>query len=161
MTKSGDSTIARIQGPATQRPADASITAAALHFIGVLFCCAACLEVSRALEELEESPTLHRRPQARRVNTTTMLMVAPARTQTCSRVQSIYRRRNVSPLPVLMLFAPIACMHAFCRTTADTLKNPTKILVPCKPRYIPVEFISLIGYPWGVERFSALSIART
>jgi len=25
-----------------------------------------------------------------------------------------------------MSFAPIACMHAFCRTTADTLKNPTK-----------------------------------
>jgi len=88
MTKSSDTTIAHIQGPVIQRPADAWITAAALHFIGVLFCCAACLQVSRALEE---SPTLHRGPQAQRVNTTTTLMVAPARTQTCSRVQSICR----------------------------------------------------------------------
>jgi len=29
-----------------------------------------------------------------------------------------------------MLFAPIACMYAFCRTTADTIENPAKILVP-------------------------------
>ena len=81
MTKSGDTTIAHIQGPVTQRPADAWITTAALHLIGVLelFCCTACLEVSRALEE---SPTLYRGPQARRVNTTTTLLVAPARTQT-------------------------------------------------------------------------------
>ena len=30
------------------RPADAWITTAALYFIGVLFCCIACLEVSSA-----------------------------------------------------------------------------------------------------------------
>jgi len=136
-------------------PADAWITTTALHFIGVIFCCAACLEVSSALEE---SPILHRGPQARRVKTTTTLLVARARTQTCSRVHSICWRR---PSHALMLFAPIACMHAFCRTTADTLKNPTKILVPCKPRYIPLECIRWIDYPWGVERFSALSITRT
>ena len=118
MTKSGDTTFAHIQGPATQRPADAWITTAALYFISVLFCCTACLQVSSALEE---SPILHRGPQARRVNTTTTLLVAPAR----SRVQSICWRRHVSPSPALMSFAPIACMHAFCRTTADTLKNPT------------------------------------
>ena len=120
------------------RPTDACITTAALYFIGVLFCCAACLEVSSAPEE---SPILHRGPQARRVNTTTTLLVARARTQTCSYVHSVCSRRHVSPSPALMLFAPIACMHAFCRTTADTLKNPTKILVPCKPRYIPLECI--------------------
>jgi len=130
--------FAHIQGPAAQRPADAWITTVALHFVRVLFCCAACLEVSRALEE---SPTLHCGPQARRVNTTTTLLVAPARTQTCNRVQLICLRQNVSPSPALMLFAPIACMHAFCRTTADTLKNPTKILVSFKPRYIPLECI--------------------
>jgi len=59
VTKSGDTTFANIQGPAAQRPADAWITTAALHFIGVLFCYAACLEVSSALEE---SPILHRGP---------------------------------------------------------------------------------------------------
>ena len=158
MTKSAYTTSAHIKGPATQRPADVWITATALHFIGVLFCCAACLEVSRALEV---SPTLHHGSQTQRVNTTTTLMVAPARTQTCSRVQSICQRRHVSPLSVLMLFAPIACMHAFCRTTADTVKNPTKVLMPYKPTYIPLEWIRWIGYPWGVERFSAISIART
>ena len=115
--QSGDTMFAHIHGPAAQRPADAWITTAALHITGVLFCCAACLEVSRALEE---SPTLHRGPQARRVNTTTTLLVAPARTQTCSRVQSICRRRHVSPSPAPMSFAPIACMHAFCRTTAGS-----------------------------------------
>ena len=120
------------------RPADAWITTATLYFIGVLFCCIACLQVSSALEE---SPILHRGPQARRVNNTTTLLVARARTQTCSRVHSICWRRHVSPSPALMLFAAIACMHAVCRTTADTLKNPTKILVPCKPRYIPLECI--------------------
>jgi len=73
MTKSGETMFAHIQGPAAQRPADASIMTVALHFIDMLFCCAACLEVSRALEE---SPTLHRGPQARRVNTTTTLLVA-------------------------------------------------------------------------------------
>ena len=46
--------FAHIKGPAAQRPADPWITTAALHFIGVLFCCAACLEVSSALEK---SPT--------------------------------------------------------------------------------------------------------
>ena len=132
--ESSDTTFAHIQGPAAQRPADAWITTAALYFIGVFFCCTACLEVSSALEE---SPILHRGPQARRVNTTTMLLVARA----CSRVHSICWRRHVSPSPALMLFAPIACIHAFCRTTADTLKNPTTILVPCKPRYIPLECI--------------------
>ena len=138
MTKNGNTTIAHIQGPATQRPADAWITTAALHFITVLFCWAACLEVSSVLEE---SLILHRWPQAQRVNTTTTLLVVRARTQTCIRVQLICWRRHVSPSPALMLVAPIVCMHAFCRTTADTLKNPTKILVPCKPRYIPLECI--------------------
>jgi len=138
MTKSGDTMFAHIQGPATQRPADAWITTAALHFISVLVCCAACLEVSIALEE---SQILHRGPQARRVNTTTMLLVARARTLSCSRVQSICWRRHVSPSPALLSFAPIVCMHAFCRATADTVKNPNKILVPCKPRYIPLECI--------------------
>ena len=57
MTKSGDATFAHIQGPAAQLPADAWITTDALHFISVPFCCAACLEVSSALEE---SPILHR-----------------------------------------------------------------------------------------------------
>jgi len=61
MTESGDTMIAHIQVPATQRPADVWITTTALRFIGVHFCCAACLEVSRALKE---SPTLHRGPQA-------------------------------------------------------------------------------------------------
>ena len=75
MTKSGDTTFAHIQGPATQRPADAWITTAALHFISVLFCCAACLQVSSALEEFS---ILHHGPQARRVNTTTTLLVARA-----------------------------------------------------------------------------------
>jgi len=125
MTKSGDTMIAHIQGSATQQPADDWITTIALHFMGVLFCCAVCLEVSRALEE---SPTLHRGPRARRVNTTTMLMVAPARTQTCSRVQSICLRRHVSPSSALMLFAPIACMHAFlqnyCRHPQKSYQNP-------------------------------------
>jgi len=37
-------------------------------------------------------------------------------------VHSICRRRHVSPSPALMSFAPTACMHSFCRTTADTLK---------------------------------------
>ena len=111
MTKSGDTTFAHIQGPATQRPADAWITTVALHFISVLFCCAACLEVSSALEE---SPILHRGSQARHVNTTTTLLVARARTQTCSRVQSICWHCHVSPSPALLSFAPIVCMHAFC-----------------------------------------------
>ena len=61
MTKSGDTTFAHIQGPARQRPADAWITTTAFHFISVLFCCAACLETSSALEE---SLTWHRGPQA-------------------------------------------------------------------------------------------------
>jgi len=138
MTKSGDTTITHIQGPVTQQPADVWIMTTALHFIGVLFCCAACLEVSRTLEE---SPTLHCGPQVQRGNTTTTLLVAPARTQACSRVQSICQRLHVSPSPDLMSFSTIVCMHAFCRTTAETLKNPTKILVPCKPRYIPLECI--------------------
>ena len=81
-------------------PADAWITTAALYIIGVLFCCAACLEV---LSALEESPILHRGPHARCVNTTTTLLVARARTQTCSRVHSICWRRHVSPSPALML----------------------------------------------------------
>jgi len=113
MTKSGDTMFAHIQGPAPQRPGDAWITNAALNFISALFYCSACLEVSSALEE---SPILHRGPQAlaRRVNTTTTLLVARARTQTCSCVQLICWRRHVSPLSALMLFAPIVCMHAFC-----------------------------------------------
>ena len=92
-------------------PADAWITTAAFHFISVLFYCAACLEVSSAFEE---SPILHRGPQAQRVNTTTTLLVARARTQTCSRVQSICWRCHVRPSPALLSFAPFVCMHAFC-----------------------------------------------
>jgi len=61
MTKSGDTAFAHIQGPAAQRPADAWITTAALYFIGVLFCCTACLEVASALEE---SPILHHKHDA-------------------------------------------------------------------------------------------------
>ena len=106
-----NTTFAHIKGPVTQRPADAWITTAAFHFISVLFCCAACLEVSSALEE---SPILHRGSQARRVNTTTTLLVARARTQTCSRVQSICWRRHVRPSPALLSFSPFVCMHAFC-----------------------------------------------
>ena len=49
-----------LKGPAAQRPADAWITTAALYFIGVLFCCTACLEVSSVLEE---SPILNRGSQ--------------------------------------------------------------------------------------------------
>ena len=125
------------------RPTDVWITTAPSHCIGVPFCCAACLEISSALEE---SPILHRGPQARRVNTTTTLLVARARTQTCSHVHSICRcRRAIPSLALMSLLQSRACMHAFCRTTADTLKN----LVPCKPRYIPLECIRLIGYPWG------------
>jgi len=123
MTKSGDTTFAHITGPARQRPADAWITTATLHFISVLFCCAACLEASSALKE---SPILHRGPQARRVNTTTTLLVARARTQTCSRVQLICWRRHVSPSPALMSFAPIlACLNVVCsnRVHARFLPN--------------------------------------
>jgi len=86
----------------------------------------------------EEIP--HRGPQARRINTTTTLLVGRARTQTWSRVYSICRRRHVSPSPALMSFAPIACMHAFCRTTG-TLKNSTKILA----------LASRGTYPWSVS----------
>ena len=138
MTKSGNTTFAHMRGSGAQRPADALITTAALHFISVLFYCAACLEVSGALEE---SPILHRGPQAQRVHTTTIVLVNRARTQTCNRVQSICWRRHVRPSPALMSFVPIVCMYAFFRTTADTLKNPTKILVSSKPRYIPLECI--------------------
>jgi len=136
MTKSGDTTIAHIQGPATPRPPDAWITTTALHFIGVLFGCDACLEVSRALEE---SPKLYRGPQTRRVNTTTTLDSSGFPNLQLCAIDLL--ASPCDPSSVLMLSTPIACMHAFYRTAADTLKNPTKILVPDKPRYIPLECI--------------------
>jgi len=105
------------------RPAGAWITTAASHLIGVLFCCAACLEISSALEQ---SPTLHRGPQAlwQRVNATTTLLVARARIQTCSRVHSICRRRHASPSPALMSLL----QSRACTLSAELLPTPSKIL---------------------------------
>ena len=92
---------------------------------------------------------LHRGPQARRIlNLTTTLLVARARTQTWSSVHSICRCCHVSPSPALMLFAPIACMHAFCRTTANTLKILPKSLC----------LASQGTYPWSASVESVTSI---
>jgi len=77
-----------------------------------------------------------KRVKSRRVGTTTTLLVARARTQTCSRVHLICRRRHASPSPALMpLLQPRACTLS-AELAAATLKNPTKILGLCKPRYI-------------------------
>jgi len=125
MTKSGDTTFAHIRGPAAQRPADAGSRP---PLCTSLVCSCAVL---RALKS--QAPS--RNPQycivGHKHNAYTprpccwLLERAP----TCSRVQSICWRRHVSPSPALMSFAPIVCMHAFCQTTADTFKIPTKILV--------------------------------
>jgi len=63
----------------------------------LLFCAPPLSRSVEASSALEESPTLHRGPQARRINTTTTLLVARARTQSCSRVQSICWRRHGYP----------------------------------------------------------------
>jgi len=120
------------------RPADTWIATAASHFIGVIFCCAACLEISSALEE---SPILHRESQAQRAGTTTTLLVDRARTQTCSSVHSICQRRHASPSPALMLLLQSRACILSAELAAHTLKNPTKIPLPCKLRYIPFECI--------------------
>jgi len=67
---------------------------------------------------------LHRGPQPRRVNTTTTLLVARARTQTCSRVRSVCRRRHASHLPALMSLL----QSRACTLSAELLPTPSKIL---------------------------------
>ena len=54
--------------------------------------------------------------QARRVSTTTTLLVARARIQTCSRVQFDLLTPPCKPLACPDVVAPVACIHAFCWT---------------------------------------------
>jgi len=66
------------------------------------------------------------------------LLVARARTQTCSRVHLICQRHHASPSPALMSLLQSRACTLSAELAASTLKGPTKILMSCNQGTCPL-----------------------